>query len=131
MPYNETVIEDIPLGWIEWYTGWGFPNHSEFKPTIPKWWENMQFTCWNDECCNRYSLRDVEVRDPFVDYSKFFGREYYVRFNCPKCGQEGNVRELLFCILKDQIYNHIEKHIGQPTNKNTGSSNENQKSQSG
>jgi hypothetical protein len=72
MPYNETVIEDIPLSWIEWYTGWGFPNHSEFKPTYPKWWENMQTPCRDDDCGNRYFLRDVEVKDPFVDVTPNF-----------------------------------------------------------
>ena len=116
MPYNETVIEDIPLVWIEWYTGWGFPNHSQFKPTYPKWWENMQTPCRDDDCGNRYFLRDVEVKDPFVDVSKFCGGEYYIRHNCPKCGLFNFTRVMLFDILKDQIIDHIKKHRGQPIN---------------
>jgi hypothetical protein len=116
MPYNETVIENIPLPWIEWYTGYGFPNHSEFKPIYPKWWGNMQASCRDDGCDNRYFLRDVEVDDPFVDASKFCGGEYYIRHNCPKCKLYNFTRVMLFDILKDQIIDHIKKHRGQPTN---------------
>lgn len=125
MPYNETVIENIPLPWIEWHTGYGFPNHSEFKPTYPKWWEGMKARCRDDKCDHRYFLQDVDVDDPFIDVNKF-GRhlEYYVRHNCPECGLYNFTRELLSEILKDQIFDHIEKHCGhrptlwrnQPTN---------------
>lgn len=119
MPYNKTIIENIPLPWIEWYTGWGFPNYSEFKPTYPKWWENMQIPCRDDDCGNRYFLRDVEVKDPFVDVTKFCGSEYHVRHNCPKCGLYNFTRVMLFDILKDQIKDHIKKHCEQPINQQT------------
>jgi hypothetical protein len=116
MPYNETVIEDIPLSWIEWYTGWGFPNHSEFKPTYPKWWENMKAKCRDDKCDHRYFLKDVDVNDPFIDVTKFRCVEYHVRHDCPKCGLYNFTREILSVILKDQIIDHIKKYRGQPIN---------------
>lgn len=107
MPYNEAIIEDIPISWLEYYVGWNFPNHLEFKPTLPKWWKNMEASCWDDKCGNKYFLRDVNIRDPFINESKFCGAEYYVRHNCPKCKGESFTRMLLFDILKDQIMNHI------------------------
>jgi len=102
MPYDETIIEGIP----ECYTNWGF-NHSEFKPTLPKWWQNMSSECWS--CGKEYMLRDVSVRDPFVDLKKFCGPEFFVRHNCPNCGTEGLTR-MLFCkVMEDQINKHINK----------------------
>jgi hypothetical protein len=109
MPYNETVIENIPLGWIEWYTGYGFPNHKGFKPTLPKWWENINRPCRG--CGHRYFLRDIKVSDPFVDSTKFIIGERHVRFNCPKCGIEDFARRTLYGILKDQINEHIKKEF--------------------
>jgi hypothetical protein len=110
MPYNETIIEDYPLSWLEFYTGWGFPNYSQFKPTYPKWWEDMKARCWNDECGHTYFLKDVEVYDPFVDETTCRGNEYYVRHSCPKCGKMIYTRKMLFDILKDQVVLHLNKH---------------------
>lgn len=108
MPYNETVIEDIPLGWIEFYTGWGFPNHSNFKPVLPKWWQGEIVPCRDDECGHSYLLDDVDVIDPFVDVTAFRGSEYHVFHHCPKCGRMSSTRKRLFDILKDQIDSHIQ-----------------------
>jgi hypothetical protein len=109
MPYNETIIEDYPVEWINFYVGY-FPNYSEFKPTLPKWWEDMQSQCRNDECDHQYPLKDAEVFDPFVDQSTCRGNEVYVRHNCPKCKEENYTRKILYYILEDQIIAHLYKH---------------------
>ena len=109
MPYSETIIEGIPLEWLEWEFGWGFPNYLEFKPTLPKWWQNLESQCL--KCDNKYLLRDVCVRDPFRNLSKFrIGNDFYVKHNCPKCRMENYSRTILLRVLKDQILDHIKKH---------------------
>jgi hypothetical protein len=109
MPYNDTIIEGYPVQWINFYLG-SFPNYSEFKPTFPKWWEDMESQCGNDECDHQYPIKDVEVFDPFVDLSTWRGNEAYVRHNCPKCGAKNFTRKVLFDILEDQILAHFYKH---------------------
>lgn len=109
MPYNETIIEDYPVGWINFYIG-SFPNYSEFKPTFPKWWKDMEAICRDDKCNNQYFIRDVEVFDPFVDQSTCRGNEVYVRHSCPKCKSENFTRKVLYDILENQILAHFHKY---------------------
>ena len=115
MPYGETIIEDFPLDWLEFYFGFGFPNYQQFRPTYPKWWEGMTALCRNEGCGQRYRLQDVKVDDPFVNETTCRGSEYYVRHSCISCGFKNLTRIMLVDVLKDQILEHIKKHTTKQT----------------
>jgi hypothetical protein len=107
MPYNETIIENIPIDWLHWYSGGKFPNPLEFKPFYPKWWEKIKSQC--RICLHICQVKDVEVFDRFVNETKF-NLEYHISFICPKCKNKSYARQISFKVFEDQIREHIKKH---------------------
>jgi hypothetical protein len=101
------VIEDVPIGWLQWYSGGKFPNPLEFKPFYPKWWTKMESQCY--KCLHYCRLADVEVFDRFVNETKF-NLEYYVSYNCPKCQNKSYARRLSIKVFEDQMREHVRKH---------------------
>jgi len=101
------VIEDVPTGWLQWYSGGKFPNPLEFKPSYPKWWAKVKSQC--HECLHICQVGDAEVFDRFVNETRF-NLEYYVTYNCPKCKNKCYARELSIKVLGDQMRQHVRNH---------------------
>jgi len=101
------VIEDVPIGWLQWYSGGKFPNPLEFKPYYPKWWEKVKSQCHS--CLYTCQVGDTEVIDRFANETRFH-LEYYVIYNCPKCKNKCYARQLSIKVFGDQMKQHVRKH---------------------
>jgi heterodisulfide reductase subunit A-like polyferredoxin len=115
MPYNETIIENIPTNWLHWNSDGKFPNPLEFKPFYPKWWEKIKSQC--QICLHICQVKDVDVFDRFVNETKF-NLEYHISFTCPKCKNKSYARQISFKVFEDQIKEHIKKHSSPIPNPN-------------